>query len=183
MVPPRMTLTVQLVLRALLAEPGRKLYGYEVILGTGLASGTVYPILSRLEKAGWLKGERETISPQAEGRPPRKYYQLTAEGTRLARKAVAHGSVRLAALGVTQAPPQDAPLNVGGVKIPVITDDRQPPGTVSLVSAGTGRDAGLTADAAHRANVGADSPEANSNGPCEHRRPPGSYCRACDRLI
>ena len=108
--PPRMTLTVQLVLRALLAEPGREMYGYEVVRAAGLASGTVYPILARLEAAGWAESEREKINPQAEGRPPRRYYRLTAEGTAQAREAVARAATRLAALGVTDA--SEAPASL-----------------------------------------------------------------------
>ena len=49
MAPPRMTLTTQLVLRALLANPGREMYGREIMQAASLATGTVYPILARLE--------------------------------------------------------------------------------------------------------------------------------------
>jgi PadR family transcriptional regulator PadR len=177
-----MTLTVQLVLRALLAEPGR-VYGFEVIRGTGLASGTIYPILARLEEAGWLEGERETINPQAEGRPPRKYYRLTAEGTSEARKAVARGSARLAALGVTEAPRRAGPPSIGGVEIGVTMDERQPPGVVGIVS--RGRDSSSVS----AFSLGASKPEPEqdakpvSKGPCEHRIRPGAYCRTCERLI
>lgn len=178
-----MTLTVQLVLRALLAEPGRKLYGFEVIRGTGLASGTIYPILARLEEAGWLEGERETINPQAEGRPPRKYYRLTVEGASEARKAVARGSARLAALGVTEAPSQTGPLSIGGTGIGVTVDERQPPGTVGVVSRGR------ESTSVSAFSFGAEVPEPEqdrkpaSQGPCIHRIRPGSYCARCGRLI
>lgn len=172
-----MTLTVQLVLHALLAEPGREMYGFEVIRGTGLASGTIYPILARLEEAGWLEGERETINPQAEGRPPRKYYRLTSEGTSEARKAVARGSARLAALGVTEAPTQTGPLGIGGIEIGVAVDERQPPGVVGIVSRGR------ESTSASAFSLGASEPEPDGKGPCEHRIRPGAYCRTCERLI
>jgi PadR family transcriptional regulator, regulatory protein PadR len=56
-------------------------YGFDVIDVTGLAAGTVYPALRRLEAAGHLisKWENQEIA-QAEQRPPRKYYQLTKMG-------------------------------------------------------------------------------------------------------
>jgi DNA-binding PadR family transcriptional regulator len=48
---------------------------------TGLASGTVYPALRRLEKAGFVgsRWERASIA-QASQRPPRKYYEVTKSG-------------------------------------------------------------------------------------------------------
>ncbi len=48
---------------------------------TGLASGTVYPALSRLERQGLLRAKWESHQiAQREKRPPRKYYQITAGG-------------------------------------------------------------------------------------------------------
>ena len=46
---PRMTIPTQLVLRALLADPSQELYGVEIGAAAGLPSGTVHPILARLE--------------------------------------------------------------------------------------------------------------------------------------
>lgn len=86
---PRMTIPTQLVLQALLAEPGRELYGAELGDLAGLRSGTVHPILARLEGLGWLQSRWEEIDPQAEGRPARRYYRLTAEGARSAQQALA----------------------------------------------------------------------------------------------
>lgn len=65
-------------------------YGFELIDGSGLLAGTVYPILRRLEDAGCIDGawERVAIS-RAEGRPPRRYYRLTAAGERLLADALA----------------------------------------------------------------------------------------------
>ena len=60
-------------------------------LGTaaGLPSGTVHPILARLETVGWLESRWEEIDPRAEGRPARRYYHLTPDGIELARSALA----------------------------------------------------------------------------------------------
>jgi len=57
------------------------LYGYNVMELTGLPSGTVYPALRRLEQDGLIRSQRERQSiADAEQRPPRKYYKLTAAG-------------------------------------------------------------------------------------------------------
>jgi PadR family transcriptional regulator, regulatory protein PadR len=54
MAEPRMTIPTQLVLEALLDQPQRELYGIEIGDAAGLRSGTVHPILARLEGYGWL---------------------------------------------------------------------------------------------------------------------------------
>ncbi|MFL5880036.1 MAG: hypothetical protein ACJ742_00245 [Actinomycetes bacterium] len=66
---PRMTIPTQLVLRALLADPAQELYGVEIGQAAGLPSGTVHPILARIEGVGWLTSGWEDIDPRAEGRP------------------------------------------------------------------------------------------------------------------
>ena len=104
MVNPRMTLTVQLVLWALLAEPGREMYGTEIMRAAGLPSGTIYPILARLEDAGWTTARDEDIDPHAEKRPPRRYYRLTGDGAAAAREAMSRAATQLAALGIADVP-------------------------------------------------------------------------------
>jgi hypothetical protein len=79
----------QLVLRALLDDPARELYGVEVGAAAGLPSGTVHPILARLEGLRWVESRWEDINPRAEGRPARRYYRLTASGVESARAALA----------------------------------------------------------------------------------------------
>src|SRR3954464_15282706 len=85
---PRMTIPTQLVIEALLGESGRELYGLEIGERAGLRSGTVHPILARLEGVGWLTSRWEDVDPQTEGRPPRRYYRLTAEGAQSAQAAL-----------------------------------------------------------------------------------------------
>jgi PadR family transcriptional regulator, regulatory protein PadR len=86
---PRMTIPTQLVLRALLADPSRELYGVEIGAAAGLLSGTVHPILARLEGVGWLTSRWEDIDPRTQGRPARRYYRLTPDGLELAQAALA----------------------------------------------------------------------------------------------
>ena len=73
-----LTYPTTLVLHALAA--GIR-HGFDVIDATGLASGTVYPILRRLEREGLVSGSWEDVAiAQHEQRPPRRYYELTAAG-------------------------------------------------------------------------------------------------------
>src|SRR5205809_6269650 len=53
-------------------------YGYDIGRETGLASGTLYPILARLADRGLLETHWEQDPP--EGRPRRHLYRLTAAG-------------------------------------------------------------------------------------------------------
>lgn len=92
MAEPRMTIPTQLVLETLLADAGGELYGIEIGDRAGLRSGTVHPILARLEGVGWLESRWEDVDPQAEGRPARRYYRLTAAGAVAGRAALARAS-------------------------------------------------------------------------------------------
>lgn len=68
----------QAVLRALLSATDGWHYGYDLSKATGLKSGTLYPILIRLEGHGWLEARWEE-APQS-GKPPRHLYRLTGLG-------------------------------------------------------------------------------------------------------
>ena len=101
-----MTIPTQLVLEALFADPQRELYGLEIGEAAGLRSGTVHPILARLEAYGWLASRWEDIDATAEGRPPRRYYKLTAEGAQAARTALARAYRPSAVRGLRPQPGQ-----------------------------------------------------------------------------
>lgn len=53
-------------------------YGYDLLKKTRLKSGTLYPILARLQRGGWLEQRWEKSS--APGRPPRHLYRLSRQG-------------------------------------------------------------------------------------------------------
>ena len=73
---------------AFLSEAGREWrHGYDLVRATGVKSGTVYPLLIRLEAEGYLEARWQP--PAAPGRPPRHAYRLTAEGARFARNVLA----------------------------------------------------------------------------------------------
>jgi DNA-binding PadR family transcriptional regulator len=76
--------TVRL-LEALLSPATSWHYGYDLSRGTGLKSGTLYPILMRLSGRGWLEARWESAEP---GRPPRHMYRLTGVGVKAAREQV-----------------------------------------------------------------------------------------------
>jgi DNA-binding PadR family transcriptional regulator len=61
--------------------------GAEISRQTELASGTLYPILFRLEEAGWLESEWEEGDPSALGRPRRRLYQITGLGAKKTKAA------------------------------------------------------------------------------------------------
>ncbi len=75
---PRLSHTTAMILQTIGAG---YVYGYTVMEMTGLASGTVYPALRRLERDRWIRSqwERQSIADAAL-RPPRKYYRITRSG-------------------------------------------------------------------------------------------------------
>jgi PadR family transcriptional regulator PadR len=63
-------------------------YGYRVMVKTGLPSGTVYPALGRLERDGLIlsRWEKQGKAEEAQ-RPPRKYYKVTRAGNAILQTA------------------------------------------------------------------------------------------------
>ncbi len=75
-----MTVQTEAVLAALLASDD-ELWGFELSRISGLAAGTIYPILQRLAAAGWVvsRWEDQAVA-EVGGRPARRYHRLTVEG-------------------------------------------------------------------------------------------------------
>ena len=78
-------------------------HGFDIIDATGLASGTVYPILRRLDREGLVRSrwERESLAHR-EQRPPRRYYELTGQGERMLAQSLERHAA--AALVIPRAP-------------------------------------------------------------------------------
>ena len=76
----RMSFQTLKVLEAFLENPTAQLSGADVHKRSGIASGTLYPILLRLESAGWFVSRWEDIDPVSAGRPRRRLYRLTRNG-------------------------------------------------------------------------------------------------------
>jgi DNA-binding PadR family transcriptional regulator len=74
----RLTLATTLVMQAIGAG---HCHGFEIVDVTGYPTGTVYPALRRLERDGYVRScwEAERTATR-EGRPARRYYELTASG-------------------------------------------------------------------------------------------------------
>src|SRR3954467_11304236 len=65
------------------------LYGFDIMDATGLPSGTVYPILSKLESSGFLKSHWEDArAAKLEKRPQRRSYEITGEGREALKNSV-----------------------------------------------------------------------------------------------
>ena len=76
-------------------------YGFDIMDATGLPSGTVYPILGRLERDGYVRSRWEShVVAQREKRPPRRYYEVTASGARALTQSVEHYRTLGARLGI-----------------------------------------------------------------------------------
>jgi DNA-binding PadR family transcriptional regulator len=71
------------------ADPLARWWGVQLSRELEVPSGTIYPLLARLETAGWLESAWEEIDPTEQGRPRRRLYRLTGEGERVANEALA----------------------------------------------------------------------------------------------
>jgi PadR family transcriptional regulator, regulatory protein PadR len=109
----RITVNVAKVLRCLLEEPDRPRYGYDLIHDAQVSAGSLYPILDRLHRAGWLRRDWEQVDPAQEGRPARRLYVLTPSGVAAARQALAELHEQLSP-PTRKREPKLAPRPAGG---------------------------------------------------------------------
>lgn len=85
---PRLTHQTIKVLGALVSGHLRELSGADIAKLTKLPSGTLYPILYRLEQFGWVASNWEAGDPAILGRPRRRYYRVTALGAKKIKAVV-----------------------------------------------------------------------------------------------
>ena len=82
----RLGLGTVAILQAL--ERGRR-FGFDIMDATGLTSGTVYPALERLEELGHVRSKWENeAAAHREGRPARRYFEISASGSRALTEAL-----------------------------------------------------------------------------------------------
>lgn len=82
----RLGMTPTMILQAL--ANGHR-YGFDIMDATGLPSGVVYPALGRLERDGKVTSAWESVeTAREEGRPARRYYELTSSGQKALRTAL-----------------------------------------------------------------------------------------------
>ncbi len=86
----RMTLSTMKTIDVFLSNTMTGLSGADVARKTGLMSGTLYPILRRLEKQGWLTSAWETLDPTEAGRPRQRFYKLKGDARKMAIDALSH---------------------------------------------------------------------------------------------
>ena len=100
--PPRITYPTAIVL---LAVSRGVRHGFDIMDASGLPSGTVYPILRRLEDAGLMRSSWEAVTAaRTDGRPPRRYYQVTGPGLRALEQALERFPGLVRTLGTGDAP-------------------------------------------------------------------------------
>jgi DNA-binding PadR family transcriptional regulator len=90
-----MTLQTLAVLRVMLETPAGSHYGLEIAKALHLPTGTVYPILYRLEQAGWIVSEFEEAAAADLERPRRRLYTLTGQGAQAARAEIDRGRLAI----------------------------------------------------------------------------------------
>jgi PadR family transcriptional regulator, regulatory protein PadR len=86
----RVTPAMLRVLEVLLG-PDEELYGLKIAQAAGLKTGSVYPILARLEDAGWLESFWESAERGDRG-PRRRFYRFNPDGITAAREVLAERS-------------------------------------------------------------------------------------------
>lgn len=77
------------VLKMMIEKPQTPYSGADIARQADIGSGTLYPLLARLENAGWMRSEWEQVDPAEAGRPRRRLYKLTGHGQTLAAQALA----------------------------------------------------------------------------------------------
>jgi DNA-binding PadR family transcriptional regulator len=76
------------VLAHFIANRDRQMSGTDVSKAVRIGSGTLYPLLMRLEKHGWLESQWEDEDPSQMGRPRRRLYKITGLGYREANAEI-----------------------------------------------------------------------------------------------
>jgi DNA-binding PadR family transcriptional regulator len=86
---PRLSGPTLKVLKLFVSAPRERRSGADITRAAGVGAGTLYPLLSRLEKHGWLEAEWEQQTPSEIGRPRKRLYRITAVGQTRALAALA----------------------------------------------------------------------------------------------
>jgi PadR family transcriptional regulator PadR len=103
------------VLETGLASDDGPVWGLVIITRTGRPSGTIYPILERLERQGWITGAWEAEGERSG--PRRRHYAFTAEGREAATELMTTAAARRRAAAAR--PSRAATGRPGGARRPV----------------------------------------------------------------
>src|SRR4051812_7904906 len=85
------------VLAELVDDPSADHHVTQLVNGTGLSAGEIYPVLARLEAVRWLESSWDPPTSTQQGWPRRRHYRLTADGLAMARGALARAASAAAA--------------------------------------------------------------------------------------
>lgn len=85
---PRLSRQSLLVLHMFVSQTDHTLAGSDILKEIRISSGSLYPILFRLEQAKWLSSKWEQVNASEVGRPRKRLYRLTLLGERNAREAL-----------------------------------------------------------------------------------------------
>lgn len=91
----KLTLRSAQIVRIFLEDPEHPRFGLELMRYAKMGAGTLYPILAKLEAAGWLARQQEDIEPSVEGRPRRMLYRLAPDAVVRARATLMEISEQL----------------------------------------------------------------------------------------
>jgi DNA-binding PadR family transcriptional regulator len=86
------------VLGVFMRNPRHELSGADLIRDLRSFSGTLYPLLARMEHAGWLTSAWEDVEASEVGRPRRRLYRITALGQNAANRIFAEVGVDTATM-------------------------------------------------------------------------------------
>lgn len=85
---PRLSYAGLRILRLFMGDPSAEVTGAQIMKASGLPSGTVYPLLLRFERVGFLQSHWESGDPSQLGHPRRRYYRISRDGLVIAQKAL-----------------------------------------------------------------------------------------------
>lgn len=76
------------------------------------------------------------------------------------------------------------PIRIGDIEIPILVDERQPPGVVSVIAPGEDRTqvASFALAPEDPSARPPRPPAAKSRSACPHRLPSGAWCKACEAV-
>jgi PadR family transcriptional regulator PadR len=89
----RVTPAILDVLQVLLSDQEGGCHGFAIAKETRRPTGSVYPILARLERFGWVESYWQSEQPE-HGRPRRRLYRLTPDGLLATRELLNERRVR-----------------------------------------------------------------------------------------
>ncbi|WP_406164039.1 PadR family transcriptional regulator [Streptomyces sp. NBC_00882] len=119
----RFTKALMDIARALInrhmADSASEVFGLELVQETGYGAGTVYPILRRLEAAGWLLSREEAPGMlRSTPRPPRVYYRINPDHLGAMRQRIAEVDARRRMFG--------SPVTSGALSPSITTEGMLP---------------------------------------------------------